>query len=313
MFEEVPGERSRLSRLRARRWVLGPFAVGGGVAVAALSGSVAVAATVITASTVGLPVGSRPHSSQVVVATASHSASSRHTLAGTGIPGRPNSPALDGRQSSSPVSSSIRPGMSPADSDPAGGVTGPAATVSGAVPSAAGSPSPVDPPGSSPSSALPSGSTTASPAPVGNAVIYVTGFDAQSSQVLFRYATARPGAGAGGTTRYAVIASSPRYRAGLDPRITVTSGTTICPPAGNRCTAAQLIAAAPNGFFAEAALDRGLLRSVIERDNAGYGGFSPAPSTTTSPSPSAPSSAPASSAAPNSGAGPQAAVATPSP
>ena len=79
MFEEVPRTRRGLvaylgvSQLTTRRIVLGPFVIGGGVVLAAIGGSVAVAATVFTASTIrASDVPPHPHQPIVVAAPPDH-------------------------------------------------------------------------------------------------------------------------------------------------------------------------------------------------------------------------------------------------
>jgi hypothetical protein len=145
-------------------------------------------------------------------------------------------------------------------------------------------------------STLPPPSGTATPTssrPVGNALVYVTGYDPDDRQLVFQYASRLPGAGAGGSDLYQV-GSPTHYHAGLAAGLTITSGGTLCPPAGSSCSVAELIAAAPAGFFAEAAIDPSAeFESLVEVDNAeasaspapsgGSQGFAPTSSPTASP------------------------------
>lgn len=269
MFEEVPRPNRGPLWLSARRVVLGPFVIGGGLALALLGGSVAVAATVITASTVGLhDLAPHPHPSLPVAAGPAPLSTSSRPVAPRSSP------------TSHPVSSRPDP-SSAAVAAPPTSVAAPAPSPS----SAATGTSRPSTPGTS--------SAAASPSPAGNALIYVAGYD--RSGVLFGYAT---DAGAtGGVHRYAV-SSAARYHAELAQGATITSGGTICPPAGTVCTAGQLIAAADTGFYAEVAIDSdGRLAAVTERDSGHAFGPRPTPSTsapapvTSSPKPLAPPTA----------------------
>ena len=282
MFEEVPRDRRGLARLTARHVVLGPFVVGGGVLLAAVGGSAAVAATVITASSIrASDVPPRPAPTPVV-ATSSHRAaahrapapasSSRAGVAGTtvaaGVP--------VGAAPSAGGSAISRPTAAPRSSDVR------------TAPPTLGKPD-VDPYRSGRPSPSPSGS------PAGNALLYVTGYDQASQRLQFEYAVVSPGAGPGGSDLYQVE-SARRYSATLATDLTVTSGGQLCPPAGSRCSLDQLIAGAGAGFYAIAAIDpEDQLHSVIEVDNAGSGaGYAPAATATATPTGS-PSPSPTSS------------------
>jgi len=265
MFEEVPRARRGLAGLTARRVVLGPFVIGGGVLLAAVGGSVAVAATVLTASGIhasDVPPKPAPHP---VVAT-----SSAHR------------PAAPTRQQ--PVAA--RPTDRPAGSRPATAVPAPSASQLVRVPpTAVLNPSrPVPSSASAASSAPASSPSVSSSGPNGNALIYVTGYDQASNRVLFEFAAAEPGAGPNGSDVYRVQ-STRQYSATLATDLTITSGGQLCPPAGSRCSIDQLTAAAGTGFFAIAAIDPAdQLHSVIEVDNVGTS-FAPAATATPTPSP----------------------------
>ncbi|MDQ1734955.1 MAG: hypothetical protein QOH56_1206 [Pseudonocardiales bacterium] len=268
MFEEIPRERRGLAGLNARRVVLGPFAIGGGMVLAMLGGSVAVAAaTVLTASTIGLPEMRPSHGSGspiVTVATSSRSprsgVSTDAPAAGQGpvsvktqaSPSRSAGPTTPGEQASGPGPTSRPTASTPPPSTGTAGQVGPAPT---------------------------------SPGPVGNAVIYVSGYDTAHAKVRFHYASVQHGSGFGGNDLYSV-SSIETYTAGLAARVSIVSAGSICPPAGSSCTVAQFIAAAPHGFFADVAIDaRGLLRSVIERDSGtAFGTYSPGPTPSASDS-----------------------------
>lgn len=286
MFEEVPRARRGLARLTARHVVLGPFVVGGGVLLAAIGGGVAVAATMITASTIrASDVPPRPAPHPVVTASSHHAPAHRAATAspsghraGTGTAGaRP---------------STIGPATSQPPAAPSSSRL--AASVPAARPSS-------DPYASGPASAGPSG-TAAKPA--GNALIYVTGYDQAGQRLQFEYAVDSPGAGPGGSDLYRVE-STRQYSAGFAADLTITSGGQLCPPAGSRCSLDQLIAGAGAGFYAIAAIDPAdQLHSVIEVDNAasGFGAASTAPAST-APASTAP--APTATAAPTGIASPR--------
>jgi len=269
MFEEVPRARRGLARLTARHVVLGPFVVGGGVLLAAIGGGVAVAATMITASSIrtsDVPPGPAPHP---VVVTSTRRAPAHHPAVGP--TSHPTSAAPTGSRAASGHPS-------------AGGsmISQPTATPSSAAP-----------PTFRPSVAQPSvdpyrsGRPTGSPA--GNALIYVTGYDQAGQRLQYEYAVDSPGAGPGGSDLYRVE-STRQYSAGFAADLTITSGGQLCPPAGSRCSLDQLIAGAGTGFYAIAAIDPAdQLHSVIEVDNAAAGfepaSTAPAPTATASPSP----------------------------
>jgi hypothetical protein len=270
MFEEIPRERRGLARIRARRIDLGPFAMGGGLLLAMLGGSIAVAATAFTVSTGGFSTSphSRPaqHDHVVVAATSSSQtrpASTRPpSQASTSQAGISSSPTLheSGGHTASSVASAPRLTSTPGS------------TVS---PSA----SPTDGSGSS--------TTPSSTGPAGNATIYVTAYDVGTRKLSFEYAKVATGSGPGGADVYSV-ASDETYSAGLAQDIRIISGGTICPPAGNSCTPDELAKAAPSGFFAVVGLDAsGDLRLVIEHDNAtSAGSVTPSSSPSTSAAPS---------------------------
>lgn len=137
MFEEVPPRRRGIAGMTARRVVLGPFVVGGGVLLAAIGGSVAVAATVITASTLRLsdvppsphltarataavtniPVATTPATSAVRTAPAGTASGSSHRTALAGVLPL-TAPATDPSrpQSSSPGVTPSATGAPPAES-----------------------------------------------------------------------------------------------------------------------------------------------------------------------------------------------------
>lgn len=279
MFEEVPRERRGLSRwVPVRRVVVGPFVLGGGMLLAALGGSVAVAAaaTVLTASAIGADLPARPH--PVVAPTMSHPvAPAPGGMHRAARPGSASAGATAGRSTPVPVPGGrIGPGTS-ATHGPSDGVAAPAP----------GSTAPVEPPAVSPvepnGSAAPTGAapTTApsSSGPRGNAVIHLSGYDQATGRFAYQFATALPQAGG-------YVISGPRtFTAVLAPAATITSGGTLCPPAGSSCSPDQLIAAVDSGFFAEVAIDvTGALRSVLEvGDQAATAKLLPLPGTATTP------------------------------
>jgi len=266
MFEEVPRTRRGLARLTARHVVLGPFVIGGGVLLAAVGGSVAVATTVITASSIrasDVPPHAQRHPAAVVVPS-----SPSHRQPAADPSDRPAGPT-GSRQ--------------PAVSSPAGLPGSPGASThasAGTGQPGTGSAGPGQP-GSGLPGASPSASTSG---PAGNALIFVTGYDGQ--RLHFEYAMVSTGAGPGGSDLYQV-ASPHKYSATLATDLTITSAGQLCPPAGSRCSIDQLTAAAGPGFFAIAAIDPAdQLHSILEVDNAGSGaGFAPQASATPSPSP----------------------------
>lgn len=265
MFEEVPRTRRGLAGLTTRRVVLGPFVIGGGVLLAAVGGSVAVAATVITASTIhASDVPPRPAPQPIVAAASSAShRPAHHQPAASSSANQPSSPP------SGP--SRITATKPPVTSSPSQPVAVPASPSSTANTPSAHSTSR---PAASPSQT--------SSGPTGNAVIFVSGYDRANQRLLFEFAVVNPGAGPNGSDTYRV--DSPRqYSAGLASDLTVTSGGQLCPPAGSRCTPAQLIAGAGTGFFAIAAIDPAdQLHSIIEVDNVGSS-FAPGPSPSATP------------------------------
>ena len=280
MFEEVPPRRRGIAGVTARRVVLGPFVVGGGVLLAAIGGSVAIAATVITASTIRLsdvpppshltarataavttiPVATTPAAAAVRTAPAGIAPESSHRTALAGAqpltapatdPSRPQSSSLGVTPSATgapPTESRRRPVRAPAaTTDPRS-----SAVLASATPSTtSASASPVLPPPVT--------------RPEGNALVYVSGYHAATRRI--RYEFADVSTASDGSTRYRV--SSPqRFSARIAAAVVVISGGTICPPADSRCTPAQLIAASVRGFFAEVAIDSsGQLQAVIERDS----------------------------------------------
>jgi hypothetical protein len=270
MFEEVPRARRGLAGLTARRVVLGPFVIGGGVLLAAVGGSVAVAATVLTASGIhasDVPPKPAPHP---VVAT-----SSAH---------RPAPPAR--HQPVAAVPTGQPAGSLPATAAPAPSASRLVRVPPAAVPSSSGRASSS---AAAPSSAPASSPSVSSSGPTGNALIYLTGYDQASNRVLFEFAVAEPGAGPNGSDVYRVQ-STRQYSATLAADLTITSGGQLCPPAGSRCSIDQLTAAAGTGFFAIAAIDPAdQLHSVIEVDNVGTS-FAPAATATATPTPSPTSS-----------------------
>jgi hypothetical protein len=271
MFEEVPRARRGLAGLTARRVVLGPFVIGGGMLLAAVGGSVAVAATVITASSIHAndvpPRPAAPHPA-VAASTGHHTAAAaRHQP----VVAAPTVRSTSSLPATSPVPSVSRPA-----SVPPAVVPSPTGPVSSTAPSA--------------KSTLPTGSPSASSSgPVGNALIYLTGYDSTTQRVLFEFAVVDHGSGPNGSDVYRVE-STRGYSATLAADLTVTSGGQLCPPAGNRCSTDQLIAAAGAGFFAIAAIDPAeQLHSIVEVDNVGTS-FAPVsgPPATPSSSPTNP-------------------------
>jgi hypothetical protein len=276
MFEEIPLQRRGLARISARRYVLGHFVVGGGVVLATLGGSVAAVATVIAASTIGIPPGgpSRAHHAAAPAATVSAtqmrstSAASSGGSPGPGATAASTSGVRGTGGSGTSGSGTATPGRHLQPTIPANQVN--SGGGSGGATSAPSDGSTIAVPPPLPSA--PSGGGTGVPPdsqPSGNALVYIRGFDASRGTVLFQYATVQPGAGPGGSDLYSVLPGS-IYRAPLSAAIRIVSGDTMCPPSGSPCTAAQLVVAAADGFFAEVGIDAsGALRSVIERDNAG--------------------------------------------
>lgn len=295
MFEEVPRKRSGIARVIARRVVLGPFVVGGGVLLAAVGGSVAVAATVITASTIALsdvPPAPRPTSGPVGLNT------------GTGPAGTASGSHPAGAAGSRPavaplVTGSLnRPSVAatPPGSMPTAGQPHRPARVAPITPEPPTSSAPVS---AAPPSTLVSSSPTVPPpvlaptqpsGPQGNALVYIRGYQPSTHRLRYQFADARRASD--GSVEYRV-ASREQFSAGIATSVVVISGGTICPPAGSRCTLKQLITASAHGFFAEAAVDSGgQVRAVLERDS---GSVSAAPAQSTAPVPSAPAPVPSAS------------------
>ncbi|MGI8665973.1 MAG: hypothetical protein ACR2N4_08075 [Jatrophihabitans sp.] len=230
------------------------------------------AATVITASTIGL-TDVPPHGAQraLVSPTSSHPSSRPVTIStGAGPIQQPSVPSIP------------RGTISLAWSEPAASPARSSSTGRSANPSSV--------PTSSSSTAAASATRSSAPAtPAGNAVIYVTGYDQATARLQYEFATVQPGAGPGGSDLYSV--SSPaQFSARIAVDVTITSGGQLCPPASSSCSIDQLIAAASAGFYATAAIDQaGQLDSVIEVDNLSASpqlGPSPGPSLSTAPAPS---------------------------
>ena len=280
MFEEVPRERRGVARLLpVRRVVLGPFVLGGGMLLAALGGSVAVAAaaTMITASAIGSdeapdrpghPVASSASSTKQAVSARQSPA--RHRSARPASTGRPPAP----RQTGTPAVPTGAGVVGVAGSTSASEVTSPVRTPTVAAPTRTAGPT--APPSGSAGGSAPTPAPS-SGAPLGNAVLHVSGYDLASQRLVYQFASAQPGAD--GVDVYQV--SGPEtFTAALAPSITITSGGSLCPPAGSACSVDELIRAAGSGFFAVAAIDvRGEIRSLIE-----VGGPSAAPKLTPAPS-----------------------------
>ncbi len=304
MFEEIPGSRRGLARLvPVRRVVLGPFVLGSGMLLAAVGGSVAVAATVITASTIvskdvpphpGYPA---PASSSTRYVSAARSALTHRTL-----PKPAASRAPVQRSSAVPAAAAGPAQLSSATAvttATATGTVGAAPVTADTIAQPAGSSAPVGPV-TVPAQRRPA--TMSSPAaapsasvggPVGNALVYFTGYDRVRGRIDYRFATRTSQPGAGGGYLYQV--SGPQtYTATLAGAIVVTSGGTICSPAASSCTVDQLTSAADSGFFAEVAIDAaGRLRSVVEvGGQAAAARLAPTPSTSAPPVRSGPVAVP---------------------
>jgi hypothetical protein len=267
MFEEVPRVRGGLGRLTAFRIALGPFVIGGGLLAATVGGSVAVAATVITASSINAPA--QPSSLDVPAPIAPASST---PAAPAPHPSRP----VSGLSWSEPTSfvpggPMVRPSGQHSGPVLVPGLravvpAGPSSSADRAAPSSAGSPSP-------------SGT-----GPAGNALIFVTGYDQRSNRITFEFAQLRRGTGAGGAAQY-LVSDPSSFSAGIATGISITSGGQLCPPAGSRCTLDQLIAGAGKGFFATAAIDPAAqLQSIIELDNPAASDAAPLASASATPS-----------------------------
>lgn len=261
MFEEVPRERRGIARLLARPVVLGPFVVGTGMLVAALGGSVAVAtaATVITASAIGsTDLPARPGHPVIPAAASSshlHAAATKRSSAHPAMPTASATPRPAPSDAAAPTQSGAGSGgnlVQTSSQEP------PASALNG------GSANPSSPASSSPVSGAAS-SAVASPAgsgPLGNALVYFTGYDPVSGRIAYQFATRQPDSA--GSVLYRVSGSD-SFTATVANSITITSGGTLCHPAGGSCTKNQLFDAAKSGFFAEVAVDAaGALRSVVE-------------------------------------------------
>jgi hypothetical protein len=125
--------------------------------------------------------------------------------------------------------------------------------------------------------------SSSSSGPAGNALVYFTGYDPASGRLAYQFASREPIA-PGGIQWYRV-SDRHTFTATLADSATITSGGTLCPPAGSTCTADQLLNAVESGFFAEVAIDAaGALRSVIEVDQPAAA-VKAAPVPGTSPSP----------------------------
>jgi hypothetical protein len=282
MFEEVPRVRRGLAGLPVRRFALGPFVIGGGMALVAVGGSVAVAATMITASTIAstrvindVPAR-RPPASTVLhpgagssQAPASSVGSARRASSAAIAPNGP----LNGLGTTRPPGPSWAAPVRTGPADAQATVTAPQATP-----------------------------TASSSGPVGNALIHVIGYDRASGTLVFEYASLYRGAGAGGSDLYQVSDPS-RFSAGLAAGLTIISGGRLCPPAGSTCSVAELIAGAADGFFAEAAINpTAQLESIVEVDNADADAQA-APSASRADSGFAPTGTPQPSASPTGSGG----------
>jgi hypothetical protein len=274
MFEEVPRGRRGLAGLLARPVALGPFVLGSGLALVALGGSVAVAATVITASTRAVndvPPRRPPSASVQSGANSSSSAATPAVSAAVPVP---------------PAGRTSRSTRSPLAAAPFRGPVHVSVLPSWVAPIRSGSAG--SPVASTLASATP---PTSSSGPVGNALIYVSGYDRPSRTLVFEYASLVPGAGAGGSDLYRVSAPA-QFRAGLAADLSITSGGQLCPPAGSSCSVAELIGEAAKGFFAEAAINPAAeFESIVEVDNAAVdpatSSAGPGNAATSSPQPSA--------------------------
>lgn len=261
MFEEVPPARRGLVGLRFRRVAFGPFAIGGGLALLAIGGSVAVAATVFTATSLGSSHAGNsdtPAHPKPVLAPAT--TASRTVAAGGGV----GSASAASAPSSAPATA-----KAPTVTAPGGPVSLPSAGLSWTAPvRIAPSTTPVPSAGSYAPTPAP---TTNGPS--GNALVYLTGYNHGSQQLVFQYASRLAGGGY-------QVSSPTHYHAGLATGLTITSGGTLCPPAGSSCTVAQLIAGAQRGFFAEVALDPAAEFEAITEVNDASVQAVPAPSPT---------------------------------
>jgi len=266
MFEEVPAERRGISRLTARRFVLGPFIVGGGVVLCMIGGSAALAATVITASTI-VSDDRPPHSShqlELPPASSAHPVAKSHV---TGVGPTHGAPGASTVHSVGQVPSAARSTSIPASKGAT--VLGPPISVTAPAPTTT--------------------ATTESPAPssgqpTGNALVYLAGYDRGTKLFSFSYAVAVQGDS--GTTYH--VDDPKIYSAALASDAKITSGSTLCPPAGSTCTADQLINAVAGGLYAEVAIGAGgnfELVTELQGQSSGAPQFAPtAPSPTSTPS-----------------------------
>ncbi|MBV9821820.1 MAG: hypothetical protein JO144_06205 [Actinobacteria bacterium] len=318
MFEEVPRERRGLGRwllahsvgfgqfrfgttvprpvvlrplvirpLVLRPLAVGPFVLGGGMLLAAVGGSVAVAAaaTVLTASAIGSSGDVPPHPVAVsgpARAPATHAAPTHAAPAPDRQPAASRAAGSAHRVSGAPGSPGAgRAAVAPSVSPTAPAVSTPPSSAP-AAPSPTGSPAapgvPVVPPASASTDPAPSSS-----GPLGNALVHVSGYDQATGRLAYQFAVA----GAGG--QYA-IGSPQTFSAVLAPAASIVSGGTLCPPAGSSCTPEELGAASGAGFFAEVAIDAtGTVRSVVEVDDQASGRLMPGPGSGPDPASSLPS------------------------
>jgi hypothetical protein len=260
MFEEIPRKPRGFAGLGARRFVLGPFIIGGGVVLCTVGGSAALAATVITASSIGLDElppykNHRPDAAststqsrieRVAAPSTSRSAHPTATRAGT----NPEAPRPR------PTDPASTPGSNTSTTDP---TTAPKPSTTAVQPAT-------------------SVASASTPSPNGNAVVYIFGYDQDAQRLKFAYAELRQGGAPGGGDLYVVNDPTP-YSAGIASDIRITSGGTICPPAGSACTPDELIAAADAGLFAQVAIDAdGNLKVVVEEGAPAKSATSQAPS-----------------------------------
>jgi len=289
MFEEVPRERRGVARwllahsvgfggFGLRPLAVGPFVLGGGVLLAAVGGSVAVAATVLTASAIGSDdVPPRPPH-PVAAAVPTHAAPVRPQASRPASSTPAGKPSAGGGRSSAPAAT----GTAPA------GRTATATRISTSSAGTAPGSTPAGPPASSVPAGTPAGGSAApapsSSGPLGNALIHLSGYDPATGRFSYQFAVTAPeGTGADGSGYQ--VSSPDTYTAVLAPAASIVSGGTICPPAGSACTPDQLIGAADTGFFAQAAIDvSGALRSIVEvGGQPATAALAPEPDTSASP------------------------------
>jgi len=289
VFEEVPRERRGVARwllahpvgfgpFVLRPLAVGPFVLGGGVLLAAVGGSVAVAAaaTVLTASAIGSnDVPPRPQH-VVAAASPSHAAPARPQVSRPAATASATSLPAAGQSSAAAASGTAAAATTAARTAP----RAPAGSATAApAPSSAGPSVPAGPPAGGPGTPAPSSS-----GPLGNAVIHLSGYDPATGRFSYQFAAADPD-GTGGDGSGYLVSSPDTYTAILAPTASIVSGGSLCPPAGSACTPDQLIAAADTGLFAEVAIDvTGTLRSVVEVGKQPVpAALAPAPSTSASP------------------------------